>query len=158
MGANEPRHNLMGKLNFFLGRELASYQKEDSPSTIVWTLPLRVIQAIDTFAQGTISRNIAISDLTCVAFFFLLRPGKYCKGGTDTSHHPFSLKDIQLFVVNQPYNAATVSNAVLSQADFVSLLFTTQNNGVKGESIGHNCTSHPQECPVAAMRCRVAYL
>ena len=122
------------------------------------TLPLRVIQALDTATQGTTSRNIAIRDLTRVALFFLLCPGKYCKGGTNTAQHPFSIKDIQLFVVQQPYNSATVSNVVLSQADSVSLLFITQNNGVKGESIGHGRTIHPQECPMAAMRHRVAYL
>ena len=116
MGANNPHHNLMGKLNFRLGRQLASYQKEDSPSTRVRTLPLRVIQALDTASQGT---------TTWVAFFFLLFPGKYCKGGTDTNQQLFSLKDIQLFVVQQPYNAAKASNAVLAQADFVSLLFKT---------------------------------
>ena len=154
MGANDPCHNLMGKLNYRLGRRLASYQKEDSPSTRSRTLPLRAIQALDTNAQGTTSRNIAISNLTWVTFFFLLRPGKYCKGGTDITQHPFSLKDIQLFVVQQTYNAAMVSNAVLAQADFVSLLFTTHNNGVKGELIGHMAaTGHSwgwlvRPCPI----------
>ena len=52
----------------------------------------------------------------------------------------------------------TASNTVLSQADFVSLLFTTQKNGVKGESIGHGRTGHPQGCPVAVMCRRLAYL
>ena len=132
MGANDPCHNLMGKLNFRLGRQLESYQKENSPSTRVQTLPIRVIQALDTIAQGTTSRNIAIRDLTCVAFFFLLRPGKYCKVGTDTAQHPFSLKDIQLFILHQTYSAATESNTVLAQDNFVSLLFTTQNNSAKG--------------------------
>ena len=52
----------------------------------------------------------------------------------------------------------TASNTVLSQADFVSLLFTTQKNGVKGESIGHGHTGHPQGFPVVVMRRQVAYL
>ena len=95
-------------------------------------LPLIVIQSLDTAAQGTISINISISNLTWVALFLLLRPGKYCKGSTGTEQYPFSLKDIQLFILQQTYNSATVSNAVLYQADFVSLLFTTHNNGVKG--------------------------
>ena len=49
-------------------------------------------------------------------------------------------------------------NDVLSQADFVSLLFTTQKNGVKGESVGHGRTIHPQGCQVAAMHLQAAYL
>ena len=137
---------------------LESYQKEDSPPTILWPLPVSVIQALGTAAHGTTLRNIAISDLTLVAFFFLLRPGKYCKGGADTSHHPFRLKDVQFSIGQQPYNVTMASNSVLAQADFVSLLFKTQKNGVKGESIGHNRIGHPQGCSVAAMCHRVAYL
>ena len=49
-----------------------------------------------------------------MAFFLPLRPGEYCKGDTDTAHHPFSLKDVQFFIVQQPYNAATASNDVLA--------------------------------------------
>ena len=113
---------------------------------------------MDTTAKGTTPINIAISNLTWVAFFFLLRPGEYCRGCTNTTQHPFSLKDVQFFIGQQPYNAATASKDVLAQADFVSLLFTTQKNGVKGKSIGHGHTGHPQGCPVAAIHCQVAYL
>ena len=132
MGANDPSHNRIGKLNFWLGRQLTSYQKEDSPPTIVWPLPVSVIQALHTTAQGTTARNIAIGDLTWSAFFFLLCSGKYCKGGNDTAQHPFRIKNVQFFIRQQSYNAVMASNSVLSQADFVSLLFTTQKNGVKG--------------------------
>ena len=121
-------------------------------------LPVSVIQALDTSAQGTTARKIAISDLTWVAFFFLLHPGEYCKGGTDTAQNPFRLKDVQLFIGQQPYIAATASTAVLAQSDFVRLLFTTQKNFVKGESNGNGRNVHHQGCPVAAMCCRVAYL
>ena len=103
----------MGKLNFRLGRQLASYQKEHSPPTRVRPLPVSVIQDLDTVAQGTTPRNIAIRDLTWVAFFFLLRPDEYCKDGTDTAQHPFRIKDVQFFIGQNPYNAATASNAVL---------------------------------------------
>ena len=75
VGADNPRQNLVGKLDFRLGSQLASYQKEDSPPTIVRPLLVSIIQAVDTASQGTTQRNISISNLTCVAFFFLLRPG-----------------------------------------------------------------------------------
>ena len=121
-------------------------------------LPVSVTQALETTAKGTKARNIAISYLTWVAFSFLLRPGGYCKGGTNTAQHPFRLKDVKFFIGQQPYNAVTASNAVLTQADFIRLLFTTQKNGVKAKSIGHGHTGNPQRCPVAFMSCRVAYL
>ena len=148
----------MGKQNFWMGRQLASYQKDDSPPTRVWPLPAVFIQALYTVAQGTTARNITISNITCVAFFFLIRSGKYCKGGTGTTQHPFRLKDFQLFIGQQPYNATKASNPVLTLADFAILLFITQKNGVKGESIGHVRTGHPQGCLVAAMCCQVEYL
>ena len=135
-----------------------SYQKENSPPKIVRPFPVIIIQSLDTAIQGTTPRNIDISYLTWVAFFLLLLPGKYCKGGTDTAQHPFRLKYVQFFIVQQSYNAATVSNAVLAQAEFISPLFITQKNGIKGESIGNGRTGHPQGCPVAAMHRRVEYL
>ena len=122
----------MGKLNFRLGRQMDSYQKEDSTTTSVWPLPMSVIQVLYTAAQGTTQINIAISDITWVAFFFLIQPGEYRNGGTNSAQHPFRLKAVQLFIVQHPYNAATASNDVLAQADFFSLLFTTQMHGVKG--------------------------
>ena len=106
---------------------------------------------MDIAAQGTTSINIAIRDLTWVAFFSLVQLDEYYKGSTDTAHHPFRLMNVQFFIGQQPYNAALASNAVLSQVDFASLLFITQKNCVKGGSIGHGRTGHPQECPVAAM-------
>ena len=114
VGSNDPQHNQVGKLYFLLGRQLASYKKNDSTSTIVWPLDVIFIQALDTAAQSTTPINIAISDLTWVAFFFLLRPGEYCRGGTNTSQHSFRLKDFQFFIGQQPYNAVTASNAVLA--------------------------------------------
>ena len=123
----------------------------------MWTIPVSVIQALDTANQGTTPRNIAISDLTWVALFFILCPDEYCRGGNGTAQHPFRLKDVQLFTGQPPYNTTTVSNGVLAQAEFVSLLFTTKKNGVKNESIGHGRTGHFQWCPVADMHRRVAY-
>ena len=158
VGAKYPRHKRMGKLDFRPGRQQASYQKEDSPPPRVRPLPVRGTQTLDIESQGTASRNITISNLTWFSFFFLLRPSKYYKGGTNTAHHTFRIKGIQFFIGQQAYNATSASNAVLTQTDFASLMLTTQKNGIKGGSIGHVRASHPQECPVAAMCCRVAYL
>ena len=107
-------------------------------------LPVSVIQSLDTAAQVTTARNIAIINIIWVAFLFLLHPVQYCRGGTDTAQHPLRLNYIQFFIGQQPYNAATVSNNVLAQADFVSFLFTTQKNCVKGESIGHGTPVTPK--------------
>ena len=99
VGANNPQHNRVGKLNFRLGRQLASYQKENSPPTRVCLSPVSIIQALYTAAQRITPRNIVISNLTWVANFVLLLPGKYCRGGTDTAQHPFRIKDVKLIIV-----------------------------------------------------------
>ena len=124
----------------------------------MWPLPISVIQALDTATKETTARNIAIRNLNSVAFFLLLRPGKYCKGSTETVQHPFRLKEDQFFIGQHPHNAATASNSVLTQADFVRLLFTTQKNCIKGGSIVHGRTGHTKGCPLASMLIQLEYL
>ena len=53
---------------------------------------------MDSVANSGSPRDKAIADLAWIAFFFLLRPGEYCAGGTDTVSTPFDLRDIQFFV------------------------------------------------------------
>ena len=59
---------------------------------------------------------------------------------------------------SQPTQATTASAATCAATKFVSLLFTTQKNGVKGESIRHGVTVHPHACAVAAIRRSVSHL
>ena len=113
---------------------------------------------MESAAKNGSPRDHAIADLSWIAFFFLLRPGEYCAGGTKTVTTPFTLRDIQFFVGNQPFQATTASAPTCAAATFGSLLFTTQKNGVKGESIGHGATGHPRACAVATIRRRVAHL
>ena len=74
VGSDNPRHICIRKLNFRLGHQLASYQKEYSPPTRVRPLPVNIIQDLYTIDQGTTPRNTAISNFTWVTFFFLIRP------------------------------------------------------------------------------------
>ena len=53
VGADDPRHNRMGKLDFCMGCQLAYYHKEESLPTRGQPLPDKVIQALYTSAQGT---------------------------------------------------------------------------------------------------------
>ena len=46
----------------------------------------------------------------------------------------------------------------LALANFVSLTFNNQKNGVKGESIGHGASGHPTTCCVCALHQRVEAL
>ena len=111
-----------------------------------------------SIAQGRLPRGRSIADLAWIALFFLLRPGEYCAGGTDTVSTPFTLCDIQFFVGTQTTQATTSSPSTCNVATFVGLLFTTHKNDVKGESIEHGAIGYPCACVVAAIRRRVAHL
>ena len=159
VGTNDPRHNTLGKLNFWLGQQLDTYAKRNPPLTRVCPIPVSDLQALDAAHQGGTDQQQTFSDLAWTTLFFLLSTRKYCRGDDDTTYQFILLQDIQFFVGQQPFNAASASAGLSTrdQADFVSLLFTTQKNGVKRESIGHSRTGNPQGFLVA-LCCCVTYL
>ena len=148
----------MGAINSPLGRQLVTYAKEDPSPGRVRPLPVSILHCMESVAKSGSPRDQAIADLAWIAFFFLLRPGEYYAGGTDTVTTPFNLRDIQFLVGNQPTQSTTSFAATCAAATFVSLLFTKQKNGIKGEPIGHGKTGHPRACAVASIRRRVAHL
>ena len=119
-------------------------------------IPVNVIQALDTATRGTTPRNIYICDFTWGTLFLIIRTREYFKRDTDNAHHSYQLKDVQLFIVQQPYNYATAPNSAQTEADLVSLLFMTQKNGVKGELTGNGKTVHIQGCPVVDVHRQMA--
>jgi len=91
-----------------------------------------------------------------VAFFFLLRPGKYTNSASEMT--PFSLNDVQLFVGVRRMNILTSTDAKLHTATFASLTFTDQKNGVRGKVIGLSLSGDPFLCCVKACARRVVHL
>ena len=91
---------------------------------------------------------LACADMICLAFFFLLRPGEYT--GTITASQPFQLRDVRFFLGNLALSNTTATDAQLLSASFVTLEFTTQKNGVRGEVIGLGRSGDPHFCPVLA--------
>ena len=89
MGTSDPRHNKLGKIKFRLGIQLTTYTKRYPPPIRVRYLPVSFLKALDTTYQRVTDRHQAISYLAWIYFFFLLRPGEYCRGGANTDHHPF---------------------------------------------------------------------
>ena len=158
MGAPDPRLNNMGTIDFRLVQQLVTYEKEDTTPGRVFPFPVSILHCMDSVANNGTTRDKAIVDLAWIALFFLLRPGEYCAGGTDTVSPPFNLRNIQFFVGDQPTQATIDSATTCAATTFVSLLFTTQKNGVKGELIGHGTTGHPCACAAASIWRRVAHL
>ena len=113
---------------------------------------------MDSIAQGSSPRGREIADLAWIDFLFLLRPGEYCAGGIDTLSTPFNLCNTQFFVGTQPTQSTTASIYTCAATTFVSLIFTTQKNGVKGESIERRATGHPRAYAVEEIWRGVAHL
>jgi hypothetical protein len=158
VGAADPRVDRLGRVDFRLRRQLAAYAKEDPAPTRVRPVPLQLLHRLFDQHRAGSDRERAIADLASIAFFFLLRPGEYCEAGYDEPSHYFRLRDVCFFIGNARYRADKIPLHVLHSAEHVSLYFTTQKNGRKGEAIGHGRSGHRRACPVRRLADRVRYL
>ena len=158
VGAADPRLTIQGEVDFRLKRMLASYAKNDAPPHRVKPIPVPILRHVMTQALNSGDAfPMACADMICLAFFFLLRPGEYT--GTVTSSQPFQLRDVRLFIGHLALSTATApAQHLLTTATFVSLEFTTQKNGVRGEVIGLGRSGDPNFCPVLAAARRVLHL
>jgi hypothetical protein len=108
-------------------------------------------------AADATTHTQAVANMICLAFFFLLRPGEYT--GTPSETTLFTLQeDIQCWVGQQCYLATTIPLDELPRLTFVTLTFTTQKNGVRGEVIGLGRSGNPALCPVMTLARRIAHL
>ena len=94
--------------------------------------------------------------MVIIAFFFLLRTGKYTDSKSNTT--PFTLGDMHLVIGNRQLPLATATNAELNQAQFASLTFTTENNGVENKVNHHGISGDPYVCIVKAIKRLVCHL
>ena len=97
-----------------------------------------------------------VTEIIIIAFFFLLRPGKYTDTKYDSS--PSHLSDVMFSVGCTVFYTATDTDNELAAAVFVILVFNTQKNGVRGEKIGHGATEEPLWCPKEALCCQVSHI
>ena len=79
LGADDPRLNKYGKLDFQLARQKRSWKKRDKPSIRVRPMPVLVISAALMFAiiQSPAMERESIANMICIAFFYCMRPGEY---------------------------------------------------------------------------------
>ena len=157
VGAPDPRLTPQGETDFRLRRMFQGYSKADTPPTRVKPVPVPILQHV--MAQAILAAdpvNLALADMICLAFFFLLRPGEYT--GTVSETQPFHLADVRFRLGNLPLSTSTASQDQLLTATFVTLEFTTQKNSVRGEVIGLGRSGDPNFCPVRAAARRVLHL
>jgi hypothetical protein len=157
LGSSDPRLDHAGNIDFRLQRQLRGYGRADPPPNRVKPVPIQILFHVMAVAFATPSTgNQATADMIALAFFFLLRPGEYTGSPSDTA--PFTLQDAQLHVGSQRYSATTIPFASIACATFVTLTFTDQKNGVRGEVIGLGRSGNPTLCPVLSLGRRVSHL
>lgn len=158
MGAKDPRLTDSGTHDFRLKRTWASWKKEDPAPDRVKPIPIQVLRHIASLAilSAAAAAFKATADMIILAFFFLLRPGEYTDSPSDST--PFRFMDVQLFIGNSRLDIFHAPEEQLHLATFVSLTFTDQKNGVRGEVIGLGRSEDPFLCPVKAAVRRLLYL
>ena len=88
-----------------------------------------------------------------IGFFFLCCRREHT---VTFDNKPFKLSNVQFYNDNKP--VPIQSSKLLHTADFLTLTFDTQKNGVKGKRIGHGCSTSATLCPILAVAHRVAHL
>jgi hypothetical protein len=137
---------------------IVSMTKADDPPARVKPVPIQVVAAVVNAAYNSSTATTgtkAVADMIVLAFFYLLRPGEYTYA---TDNTPFRLEDVKLYIGSLLLKYTTASAAEFHAVTAVSLKFTTQKNGVKGEVISHGLSGDPLNCPVKAVVRRVQYL
>jgi hypothetical protein len=158
LGLPDPRLTPLGKLEFRLSRLLASYTKTDPLPSRVKPIPVPILCHSVTMARlGNTPASTAVADLIILAFYFLLRPGKYIfTSNADAA--PFCLCNLHFIVVNRRLGHFRCTDQELESATFVGLEFTTQKNGVKGEILGLGHSGDPSFCPVTSLISHIQHL
>lgn len=152
VGERDPRISPhTGAIDFRLARQAAGWTKKDPPPSRVRPAPITLVTFLLDVAHTTPATspiNLAVADIVCLAFFFLLRPGEYT--GTTNDDAAFRLEDVRLHLGQRRLDLTLASDVEIKSATWVSLYFTTQKNQRKGDSISLGRTSHPLCCPVQA--------
>ena len=154
VGALDPRLNSFGELDFRIQALFQAWKRDDTPPMRVKPFPLSVIRQARTISatHPPGSRLVAAGD-SCllIAFYFLLRPGEYSGTPRTQADDLFRLQDVGFLIGNLRISALGCPVNDLLAASFVTLTFTSQKNGVRGETIGHGRSGYPLLCPVHAL-------
>ena len=94
--------------------------------------------------------------MVVLAFFFLLRPGEYTSGSSEST--PFTLADVQMFIGSVRLDHMNCAYAMLHRSTFTSLEFSNQKNGIRGEVIGLGRSGSRIFCPVHIVADRIIHL
>ena len=159
VGALDPRLNHFGDVDVRLSSLFTAWKKADAPPSRVKPLPLQIVHGAYHVARLSPSPLAhAAADCMVIAFYFLLRPGEYAGTPKHADDDLFRLQDLGLWIGNRRLDVFTCPLPDLLAATFATLTFTSQKNGVRGETIGHGRSGHPTLCPVLRLAARAYHL
>ena len=95
MGGPDPWLNTVISIEFCLGQKIAYYKREDPLLYRVHPLQIYILHTFNNTTQGRTKLQQAVTHITWIVLLFLLRPGKYWKGETETLSTLFQLREIQ---------------------------------------------------------------
>ena len=135
--------------------------KEDPAPTRVWPVTIQVLRRLKQALRQYKGRKpfgfteiSCIIDLAIIGFWFLCRPGEYCKSTTADKDAgvAFNLQDVVFHDEHRhPVDPRTSSLNDEKRVMYVTLRFADQKNSVKGETIGHGRSGDSAFCPVLAL-------
>ena len=161
VGSPDPRLNAFGELDFRLQALFRLWKKsEDRPPTRVKPLPLVVLCGahFDAMAPSLDLCILSAGDCLLLAYFFLLRPGEYSGLPVTAADDLFRIQDVGIWIGHRCLDPLHSPPDDLLATTFVTLTFTLQKNGVRGETLGHGQSGHPTLCPVAVISRRLLHL
>lgn len=132
-------------------------KKADPPPERVKPMPIQVLH----HAQGTLSFGTpsdllrTIVDMAWIGFFFLLRPGEYCR---TNENYPLRVCDVSMSIGLRKLDHLQCPLDELDRATQSSLTFDTQKNRERGEVIAHTTSGHSVACPTKSLIRRIKYL
>lgn len=162
LGQPDPRKGANSdKLHPILAAFLDALKAEDDPASRAYPVNISILREMlnvldfDSPEYGIAEFHCA--NLIIVAFYFLLRPAEYLQSNTPEARtQAFRFCDIVLSINGRTYNALDDDlplNDVhdLKRIELVSLTFTDQKNGVKGEQVSQIPSTDPVICPCIAL-------
>lgn len=96
--------------------------------------------------------------MTQIGFWYLCRPGEHVATTAENRSDPFRLQDVVFNQGARRLETLTAPLAQLRTATFAMLTYTTQKNGIPGETIGHGSVPDPYFGPIPALYRRIAHL
>ena len=142
----DPRLSARGKLDYRLQLQYRYNTRQDPPPNRVKPILVQILRAMAAIAAASDDPKLcADADMIILAFFFLLRPGEYT--GTKSTSTSFCLCEVILSVGYTVFLLASSEEDLLT-ATFTTLVFTTQENGVRGEKIRQATSRNPLLCPL----------